>query len=65
MDHWLENSPQLRRWLYRVGVVVMALLAYYGVVNDDAVPVWVALIGTLLNCMADTNVPDGTDVSRE
>jgi hypothetical protein len=42
------KKPEVRKYLYQVGVAVMALLAIYGVVNPDQVEAWVVLLGALV-----------------
>lgn len=42
------NRARNRKWLYGVTVAVLAVLAGYGVVSDDQVPLWLALAGAVL-----------------
>ena len=42
------NRARIRKWLYGVTVAVIAVLARYGVVSDDQVPLWMALAGAVL-----------------
>lgn len=45
--HWF-NKARNRKWLYGVTVAVLAVLAGYGVISDDQVPLWLALVGAVL-----------------
>jgi hypothetical protein len=47
MTKWLSKAKH-RRWLYGVALTVVPLLVAYGVVEESAAPLWVALIGSLL-----------------
>lgn len=40
--------PHVRSWLYGVAVALGPVLVAYGVVADEAWPVWIALVGALL-----------------
>lgn len=51
------KSPKTRRYLYRIALAVIALLAFYGILTDESL----ALIGTLVAAvlslpLADANV---------
>ena len=37
-----------RKWLYGVALTVVPLLVAYGVIEESAAPLWVALVGSLL-----------------
>lgn len=37
-----------RKWLYMICLAVVPLLVFYGVIEEDAAPLWVALIGSVL-----------------
>lgn len=41
-------SREGRKWLYGIALTVVPLLVAYGIVEEDAAPLWVALIGSLL-----------------
>lgn len=41
-------SREGRKWLYGIALTVVPLLVAYGVVTEDAAPLWIALIGSLL-----------------
>ncbi len=43
---WL--TPVRRAWLYRVTGAAAPLLAFYGVVSEQAVPLWLAFAGSLI-----------------
>lgn len=45
--HWFSKARN-RKWLYGVTVAVLGLLAVYGVVSEDQVPLWLALAGAVL-----------------
>lgn len=42
------NRARNRKWLYGVTVAVLVILAGYGVISDDQVPLWLALAGAVL-----------------
>lgn len=41
-------SREGRKWLYGIALTVVPLLVAYGVINEDAAPLWVALVGSFL-----------------
>ena len=41
-------SREGRKWLYGISLTVIPLLVAYGVINEDAAPLWVALVGSFL-----------------
>jgi len=41
-------SREGRKWLYGVALTVVPLLVAYGVIEESAAPLWVALVGSLL-----------------
>lgn len=49
-------TPTVRAWLYGIGLAVCALLVAYGVLTDENVTLWNALIGAVLG-MAIVNTP--------
>ena len=53
----MNLKPQVRRYLYRISIAVLALAAFYGIVAQDAVPVITGLITAVL-AVADVNVRD-------
>ena len=42
------TSRGVRKWLYLVSLAVIPLLVFYGVITEDAAPLWVALVGSIL-----------------
>ena len=48
-------SPKARRWLYRIGIAGLGVLAAYGLVNEQEIAAWSLLAAALLG-MADANV---------
>lgn len=53
----MNLAPKTRRYLYRIGIAGVALLAGYGILGDDKALLWVALLGPLLG-LADRHVED-------
>jgi len=47
MSNWLSKANH-RRWLYGVALTVVPLLVAYGVLDESAAPLWVALVGSFL-----------------
>ena len=47
-------TPTVRRWLYSVCIAALPLLIYFGFVELQAAPLWLAFVVALLN------VNDGT-----
>ena len=45
--NWLNNREH-RKWLYGISLAAIPLLVAYGVVSEDAAPLWVALVGSVL-----------------
>ena len=41
-------SREGRKWLYGISLTVIPLLVAYGVISEDAAPLWVALVGSFL-----------------
>ena len=37
-----------RKWLYGIALTVVPLLVAYGVVEESAAPLWIALVGSLV-----------------
>ena len=44
---WFNNREH-RKWLYGISLTVIPLLVAYGVVEEAAAPLWVALVGSVL-----------------
>lgn len=52
-------SPQTRRWVYSVGLAAIPLLVFYGAIEREAAPLWIAAVGAILgNGLALANVAD-------
>lgn len=47
MTDWLKDSKH-RKYLYMVSLAAIPLLVFYGVVSQDAAPLWIALIGAVV-----------------
>lgn len=53
-------TPTVRRYIYGVALVVVPLLIYYGLVSEEAAPLWVALVSAILvPGLAAANTPAG------
>lgn len=50
------KNPQVRKWLYSVGVAICALLAVYGVLNETHLNAWNVLLAALFG-LSIYNVP--------
>jgi hypothetical protein len=50
-----------RKLLYRISLALIPLLVFYGVISQDAAPLWIALVGSVFAPMlALANItPDG------
>lgn len=46
IDKYLTRP--VRKWLYGVSLTVIPLLVAYGVLDESAAPLWVALVGSFL-----------------
>jgi hypothetical protein len=42
------TSREGRKSLYLISLAVIPLLVFYGVITEDAAPLWIALIGSIL-----------------
>lgn len=42
------NIAGNRKLLYRISLALIPLLGFYGVISQDAAPLWIALVGSLL-----------------
>ena len=58
MKRWL-SVPAHRRYLYRVGNVLLAGAILYGLLNGEQAAWWGLLLNALLG-LADANVPPGS-----
>lgn len=51
-------TPQVRRYIYGICIVLMPLLVFYGILTAAAAPLWIALVGAILvPAMALPNTP--------
>lgn len=54
-------TPARRRYIYRVATAALPLLVFYGLVADQAAPLWAALIGSAtVSGLAAHNTPRDT-----
>lgn len=37
-----------RKWVYTLSLALIPLLVFYGVISEDAAPLWIALIGAVI-----------------
>ena len=44
--NWIVSRDG-RKWLYTVSVALIPLLVFYGVITEDAAPLFIALIGSI------------------
>lgn len=42
-------TPTVRRWLYGLCIAALPLLIYFGLVQPEAAPLWLAFVVALLN----------------
>lgn len=42
-------TPTVRRWIYGLCIAALPLLIYFGVVEPEAAPLWLAFVVALLN----------------
>lgn len=55
-------TPARRRWIYGISMALGPLLVFYGVVEESAWPLWVAVIQqVLVPAMALNFVPAGEE----
>lgn len=56
------RTPEVRRWLYRVALAVIALCVGYGLLTDHAGALWGALAAAVVSLpVASANVPQTGD----
>lgn len=61
---WL--TPQLRAWLYGIVTAIVPLLTIYGIVDQTAAPLWLALAASVLGTStALAHTPFGGDSARD
>jgi hypothetical protein len=59
--NWFEDRTH-RKYLYLISIPAMALLAFYGVLTKEAVPLWMAFVTAVLSpTLALRNLPDKED----
>lgn len=46
MDKFLTR--EVRKWIYGISLAAVPLLVLYGVIDEAAAPLWVALIGAVV-----------------
>lgn len=44
---WFDRAAH-RKWLYAVTAAVLGVLAVYGIVSEEQVPLWLSLAGAVL-----------------
>jgi hypothetical protein len=44
----MHLSAETRRWIYAIALAVVPLLVAYGVLEESAAPLWIALIGAVV-----------------
>lgn len=65
----MPNLPaHTRRWVYSIGLAAIPLLVFYGVLEKEAAPLWIAAIGAVLGnglALANVNDPEPSDETEE
>lgn len=56
-------TPEVRKWIYGVSLAVLPLLIAFGAISEEQAPLWVALLGAMLNsglavANVDTSKPE-------
>jgi hypothetical protein len=46
-------TPAVRRWIYGLAIAALPLLIYFGLVEPEAAPLWLAFVVALLNVRDD------------
>lgn len=55
-------TPQVRAWIYRILISVAPLVVFYGLMTQEAVALWIALVATFLGTgMAALNTSTKND----
>lgn len=44
----MHPSREVRKWVYGISLAVIPLLVAYGVLDEAAAPLWVALVGAVV-----------------
>lgn len=63
LKSWIVSRDG-RKWVYTVSLALIPLLVFYGVITEDAAPLWIALLGAVVApAMALTHLspPEGRD----
>lgn len=47
-------TPTVRRWIYGLAIAALPLLVYFGLVEPEAAPLWLAFVLALLNVQDNT-----------
>lgn len=58
-NKWVPR-PELRAWLYGIGIAAAAVLIGYGIITAEQGDLWVSLLGAILgvsNAVAARNLP--------
>lgn len=64
MKKWLMDAKN-RRHLYMVSLAVIPLLVFYGVIAQEAAPLWIAIVGAIVAPSVALNhiTPNDADVA--
>jgi hypothetical protein len=64
MKNWLMDAKN-RRHLYMVSLAVIPLLVFYGVIAQEAAPLWIAIVGAIVAPSVALNhiTPNDADVA--
>jgi hypothetical protein len=62
-----------RKWVYTISLALIPLLVFYGVISEDAAPLWLALIGAVIAPVmalthmtpVDNGPDDGPDIPSD
>lgn len=68
MVNRIIKNPEVRRYMYVVGVALAALLVGYGVLNAENSGLWLSLLGALLGFNQVTsavNTPEKPTIEQE
>ena len=58
---WIHD-PKLRAWTYRVVTALAPLLAFYGIISNESMPLWLGLAAAVLGnglAVANTSTTKG------
>lgn len=42
------TSRDGRKWVYKICLTIIPLLVFYGAISEQAAPLWIALVGSIL-----------------